>query len=522
MDGVGGISRPAQGRLHLCRGPALYSRMKRYERRDFLRTGIGAAVGAGSLGFLGSLPRLSAEDLQPGKGFVNFRPEIEPLVRLLEETSRERLLEEVAQRIQAGTTYRELLAAVMLAGVRNIQPRPVGFKFHAVLVVNSAHLASLNAPDEDRWLPLFWALDQFKSSQATDRREGDWTMPAVDEKALPPARKAATAFREAMDGWDEARADVSIAALARTAGAQQIFDLMCRYGARDYRDIGHKAIFVANSWRTLQTIGWQHAEPVLRSLAYALLMHRGGNPAGREARADLPGRRNLKRLNELKPGWNGGKLDPLATRAMLVGLRSADWDQAPAMAVALVNAGASPQSIWDACFAHAAELMMRRPGILSLHACTTTNALRYAFDHCGIEDTRKFLLLQNVAFLTMFRDDATDGVRIDELEPLEAGENPVGDVFADLESDRMAAARRTLGYLQGGGDPRSFIAAAQRLIYLKGRDSHDYKFSSAVLEDHGHVSPGIRDRFLAASVFWLKGSTLDDSPLVARTRAAMG
>ena len=46
-----------------------------------------------------------------------------------------------------------------------------------------------------------------------------------------------------------------------------------RYGARDFRDIGHKAIYVANAWRTLQTIGWQHAEPVLRSLAYALLDH---------------------------------------------------------------------------------------------------------------------------------------------------------------------------------------------------------------------------------------------------------
>ena len=176
-------------------------------------------MGAGSLGFLGMLPRLSAEELEPGKGFVSLRPEIEPLVRLLEETSRERLLEEVAQRIKTGTTYRELLAAVMLAGVRNIQPRPVGFKFHAVLVVNSAHLASLNAPDEDRWLPLFWALDRFKGSQAQDVREGDWTMPAVDEKALPAAGKAAAAFCEAMDAWDEARTDVAIAALSVSARA---------------------------------------------------------------------------------------------------------------------------------------------------------------------------------------------------------------------------------------------------------------------------------------------------------------
>ncbi|MGC4054570.1 MAG: hypothetical protein QM757_36285 [Paludibaculum sp.] len=65
-----------------------------------------------------------------------------------------------------------MLAALLLAGVRNIQPRPVGFKFHAVLVVNSAHLASLASPDSDRWLPIFWAIDQFKSSQAADVKRG--------------------------------------------------------------------------------------------------------------------------------------------------------------------------------------------------------------------------------------------------------------------------------------------------------------------------------------------------------------
>ena len=51
----------------------------------------------------------------------------------------------------------------------------VGHKFHAVLVVNSAHLASLASPDSDRWLPIFWALDYFKDSQARDvkRRQLD-------------------------------------------------------------------------------------------------------------------------------------------------------------------------------------------------------------------------------------------------------------------------------------------------------------------------------------------------------------
>ncbi len=64
------------------------------------------------------------------------------------------------------------------------------------------------------------------------------------------------------------------------------------------------------------------------------------------------------------------------------------------------------------------------------------------------------------------------------------------------------------------------IDAARRLVFLKGDDPHDYKFSSAVLEDYDHVSPSWRDRYLAASLFLLPGSADRDNDLVKRTRAA--
>ena len=90
-------------------------------------------------------------------------------------------------------------------------------------------------------------------------------------------------LREALDNWDVEATDVAAAAFARSAKPEQAFELFCRYGARDFRDIGHKAIYVANAFRTLQAIGWQHAEPILRSLTYAVLQHEGDNPAKRQA-----------------------------------------------------------------------------------------------------------------------------------------------------------------------------------------------------------------------------------------------
>ena len=178
----------------------------RTNRRRFLRASAagGALVGLGDLGFLAHLRPVSAGEAALDPKVVRLQPEIEPLVRMLEETPRERLLEEVAARVRKGAAYRDVLAALLLAGVRNVQPRPsVGHKFHAVLVVNSAHLASLASPDTDRWLPIFWALDYFKSSQAEDVTEGNWTMGPLDESAVPPARKARKAFVAAMDDWDE-------------------------------------------------------------------------------------------------------------------------------------------------------------------------------------------------------------------------------------------------------------------------------------------------------------------------------
>jgi hypothetical protein len=501
-------------------------------RRDFLRSAAagGAILGLGDLSFLSRFRPVTAAEARLDPKVVRLAPEIEPAVRLLEETPRERLLEEVASRIQRGMSYREILAALLLAGVRNIQPRPqVGFKFHAVLVVNSAHLASLSSPDAERWLPIFWALDYFKDSQARDEKEGDWTMGPVKEDAVPPAHRARAAFIEAMDGWDEGAADAAVAGLVRSAGAQEIFELFSRYGARDFRSIGHKAIYVSNSWRTLNAIGWQHAEPVLRSLAYALLSHEGDNPEKRDDPPDRSWRRNEGLAAQIRPGWQGGKESPEAAREMLAVLRQGSDEESSKKAVELLNGGAAPQSIWDGFLGGAAELLLRQPGILSLHAVTTTNALQYAFRQVSGDDTRRRLLLQNGSFIPLFREAAKGRgslgpLSIEGLEPLELkaeGPGAVEEIFAEVSRDRLAAARKTLAYLKSRPEPRELFDAARLLVFFKGNDAHDYKFSSAVLEDYFQASPAWRARYLAASMFSLTGSGAADNGLVKRTRAAL-
>jgi len=499
-------------------------------RRSFLQRAAtsGALIALGDLGFLTRLPRVSAEEVALEPKMVKFHPAIEPLVRWLEQAPRERVLEELAGRVHHGLSYREVLAALLLAGVRNIQPRPVGFKFHAVLVVNSAHLASLASPDTDRWLPLFWAVDAFKASQAADVKEGDWTMGPVEESAVPPSQRARAAFIEALENWDEPAADAAVAGLVRTAGADELFEIFSRFGARDFRDIGHKAIYVANSFRCLDVIGWQHAEPVLRSLAYALL-ERGGakeNPAKADLPADRPFRQNIESVKKIREGWLDGEPRAEATAELLAAIRTGAPADTSELTVKLLNAGVAPQSIFDALFDGAGELLMQAPGILSLHAMTFTNAAHYAWHRAQNDETRRLLLLQNAAFLPLFRGNNADkGLHLDTLEPLlpdTKGEEGIAEIFADVSKDRLVAARKLLGWLKDAPSTKPFSDAARRLIFLKGRDAHDYKFSAAVLEDSERLATPWRDRLLASSLFYFRGSGDADNELVKRTRAALG
>jgi hypothetical protein len=503
-------------------------------RRDLL---VGAArvtalAGLGDFTFLRGLPALADEDTRVSPAMVRFSPDIEPLVRLLEETPRERILEAVLGRIRGGTSYQELLSALMLAGVRSIMPRPVGFQFHAVLVINSAHLASQAAQDRDRWLPLLWAADNFKASQARHQQQhGNWVLPPVNEGRLPAAGQARQRFIEAMDNWDEEGADVAVAALVRSAGAAEVIETFWRYGARDFRDIGHKAIYTANGWRTLQTIGWRHAEPVLRSLAFAILEHEGGNPARRDDDRDRPGRDNLRRASRIRAAWQSGRVTPAAASDLLGTLRTSSPGEGCDRVVAMLNEGIHPASLWDGVFLTAGELLMRQPGIVGVHCVTSVNALHFAYQHSANDETRRLMLLQAAAFLPMFRQfmitrGQVGNVRLDTLERLEPtarGAGAVEEVFAEVSRDRLTAARKALGLLRADrASAEAVIAAGRRLVFNKGNDSHDYKFSSAALEDYYQATPAWRDRYLVSSLFHLRGAGDRDNGLIRRARAALG
>ena len=137
-------------------------------------------------GLLASPLLLNRSDAEVTPDVVKFRPEMEPLVSLIENTPRDKCAEVAVEQLRRGVSYRQLLAALFLAGIRNVNPRPPGFAMHCVFIIHSAHLISLESPADLRLLPLFFALDDFKASQERDAKAkgGDYTMPAMRGDAI--------------------------------------------------------------------------------------------------------------------------------------------------------------------------------------------------------------------------------------------------------------------------------------------------------------------------------------------------
>ena len=440
----------------------------------------------------------------------------------MEETPRERVATELAALIRDGLDHRRTLAALAVATSRRVRPFPhVGFKYHTVLALQSVHLTALSLPDEERWLPVFWALDYFKRAQEEERRASGWTMGPQPGQVAETAETARRRLIEALDRWDLEAVDPAILDFARLASPNQLSELLFRYGTRDLRAIGHKTIAVQNVHRLLPLVGPEYAASVLRSLAAALQSHGNDpNPATRDLPHDRTWREFQGLLREIPKTWRQGRRDDAARGELVRTLREVSELDAGRAVIDLLKHGVSSDSIWEGLFAIAAELVLRRPSVVPVHAQTSANAFHYVFRHARAEETQLLALLQSAAFMPGFRRlvrGARPDLRVDELEPLAAsggGAESLRDAFSELPRDRVAGARKALQYLEHGGSAAKLAAGARRQLARSGRRAHDYKFTEAVLENYREMAPtGWRDRVLAASMAYFTGSGTAPSPV---------
>ena len=458
------------------------------------------------------------------------------LLALLEDTPRAALPAALAARIRAGLTYDELLSALTLATVRNVQPYPeVGYKYHAVMVLRSMHACAQQVMPADRWLPVVWAADYFKDTQAQERHASGWRMPQRPVSAGAGPSTARRRLVEALDHWDRDAADVAIGDYAAHAPPAEIFPLLFAYGARDLRAIGHKAITVANAHALLPHLRQEDAVPLLRSTVAALQNTEGDpNPAQHELSPDRSYRQCQQQLPRIPASWPQGHDDAGARAELRAVLYGSDPSQAVTSVVALLMRGLSADALWQVLFDTAAELVTLQPSIVALHSQTSANALHYAYRHCGDARTQQLALLQCAAFVAMFRTDTgthegdfrlaaelgTDSGPSARAGPAAADTEAIAEILAQVErGERRRAAHRSLSYLQSGGSADALIAALRQQLVAQAREPHDYKYAEAVFDTYDHMSDERwRRRFLSAGMALFKASAGRPTPLIVETR----
>jgi hypothetical protein len=481
-----------------------------------------------------------ADDPLPEK--IRFGADLEPVVRLMEETPRDDCLGVFVKELRRGLPYRKFLAASLFAGLRRLHSNHEVYKIHAM------HQVGMDVLAEERLLPLFWGLNVFKQHQEDFPREPmlQWRGP------LPSAEKAATQFQEGIESADPDRAEAAIVALARGQGARPTMEQLWPHGARNGGTGGHMAICLANCFRALETIGWEQAEPVLRFVVQDWF-------AGNYIKADRFHQPNQARIDEhlahLPGDWAGRHADRAATLELLAQIREGDGEKASALAIEQLRRGAGSQSVWDAVHLATAELLVRHKdgwGLASrpLHSNTSTNAMHYAFRTATVPATRLLVLLQAVAWASdKTRGDQTGGglrdLWITDLAPIELPASPedaLTEIFAQLPTrhyrwdkqegavlaygSRAAAdeaCRKVFALTRDRPDAvPQFVQTARSWLCRKGsNDSHEYKFLAAILEDAGWVSAEWRPHLLAASVHYFHGDQSPDNPVIQQVRDAL-
>ena len=429
------------------------------------------------------------------------------LTIFLEEIPQDRIIEQTVQHIKQGVRNEDLLAALTSASVQNVQPYPgVGFKYHNVMVLQSLHLATDALVPSQQSLPLLWGINFFKESQYTEQQRTGWRMSPVHTLSMTRER-ARQVFIAMLESWNAEEADTAVVQLLQATNPSETMAVLLPYLARDYREIGHKCVTAANALRMLQINNNYAAEAILRStVAAALNSGRDDNPAENDYKADRAWRQNQELVDQIPSGWEQGRIDWPAGKALLEVMRYTNDLEAGQEVARLLQKGIAPEVIWEALVGAAGEMMFRSESFVALHANTMVNALHYMYRHATDQATRKLLLLQTAAQLALIRVDCGYSyrrVKIEELQPLASDD--VDECFAAMANGRFKASRMVLGWLNTAKDESVFLDRVRLYTVQYVDNSHDYKYAEAVLEEYSLMSAPWRKQYLSSAMMALNG-----------------
>ena len=448
--------------------------------------------------------------IPPSSGVLSER---ELVTKILAAVTPTEAISLAASQLAAGLSSHTLLRATLLAGAIGIRPA-TGGGYHAVLQTRALRRFAERLPE-----PLA-AGARLLSVYLVKRAHGN--SPHTPPALIPPAagEDPWAALDAAAQDWDAAAFAGSVVTLLEQQGQSAARDALYRYAGRRVYYLAHDPIAAGNLLESLDALGWDDMEDVVSAVAQVLVNQEIFS-------SDLPMRPESidlwadvwERVSHVDEGWTTGDLDSDARDHLQQTLaHGSPTDGVDAFQQALAD-GVAPQSLWEAAFLDAVEMLLDEAGRgIGAHALTSLRALHQGYLTVSDADTRLHLTLLAGAWTPMLREELTirsssEQTFTSSLALLSPMEGTLEEAFAQEggafggRGDSIQAARIVLGWLEAGGDPRTYEGLLLQYCLERADEEHYFKMPIACLDLADLLSDDIAPRLMACAIIACPGSS---------------
>jgi len=329
-------------------------------RRDFLadvgRGMLVASVGAATAAELSLVPAAFADEKKTDR--LSFG-RLEPLAGMMQDTPADKQLPILVQKLQDGTSLRELVAAAALANARQFGGHDyVGW--HTFMALAPAFEMAKELPEQRQALPVLKVL--YRNAQTMQRLGGrrNEVLKPIEPRNLPDGRPGSELLREAIGNKDTAVADATLIALARRKPEDAYNDLQAVVEEAIFPDADgiHCSVLAWRAWATLDLTGKEHAQTLLRqSVHYCLnVERRTGNGTEPSIRSVLPRLLERHKLIGRSPGQRRPEDAWIAKLAQTI--NDSNREQAAEAVAAALAEGMEPDAVGEALSLAANQLLL--------------------------------------------------------------------------------------------------------------------------------------------------------------------
>jgi hypothetical protein len=373
----------------------MYASSRRQFLSDLGRGMIAASIGSAVATQLGFSPLWAAEQ----DGELSFG-DMEPLVDFLQATPPDKMLPAVVEKLQRGTTLKDLVSAASLANARAFGGEHyVGF--HTLMALLPAFHMAREMPSEMAALPVLKVL--YRNSTALQEVGGAQAhaLRPVSASELPSGVDAAEFLRRLVREQKRDVAESTFAGIARQSPEAAFNNLL--ETVEDGCEV-HRTVLIHRAYDMLSLVGREQAHTMLRqSLRYCLKNENSAAGNFAELRAVLPKLIERYHLAERSPG--GRTLNDSDLEKLVQSLLSSAPAAAAETIAGMLADDFSPTALAEAVALASNQLVLRdigrtgravQPGkpegsvhgdSIGVHSCDSTNAWRNIAKNGSLKQT---------------------------------------------------------------------------------------------------------------------------------------